>query len=210
MKIIIFIFCFFILFTKTSGQNKNKNKIINQRNFEFRHIKTDNTSLQKVEIFRDKKKILTHTLYNDDGDCSSIQIELGNYKIIKHQLIFYTYWIAADRQGLLVYPFGFRKQTYSLKNTAKIKLIESEIYIENYVNDTKLKGMLYLNSNPKTKKENNLLNNYIKAIESKYNGKFVLGEEKKKLQKEVKKALKNEISSNTKNWKEIYGQNQKL
>lgn len=195
----------FLISAFAFGQNKTIK--INHQNFEFKTLKSDDSLLKTVEISRNNNKILTHTLYQEDGDCSSIQIELGNYEVKNSEIIFYTYWAAADLQGLLSYPFGFRKQIYSLNNSGKLKLTKAEIYIEDNVNE---KGISYLKSTPKTKAEKELFTKYINAIEQKYKANFVNGKEKIALQKEVKKALEKEVQIATKDWKMTYGNRAKF
>lgn len=195
----------FLISAFSFGQNKTMK--LNHQDFEFKTLKSDDSLLKTVEIFRNKNKILTHTLYQEDGDCSSIQIELGNYEIKNSQIIFYTYWVVADLQGILSYPFGFRKQIYSPNNSGKLKLTKSEIYIEDNVNQ---RGIFYLKSTPKTKAEKELLTQYINTIEQKHDANFVNGKEKIALQKEVKKALEKEIQTATKDWKTIYGSRAKF
>lgn len=92
---------------KSYGQEKTVK--INNNNFHFKIINNENSSEKMLKISCDNKPIITHILHKDDGDCSSIQIELGNYDIKNNKIIFYTYWVAADLQGILTYPFGFRK-----------------------------------------------------------------------------------------------------
>lgn len=195
----------FLISAFAFGQNKTIK--INHQNFEFKTLKSDDSLLKTVEISRDKNKILTHTLHQKEGDCSGIQIELGNYEVKNSEIIFYTYWAAADLQGLLSYPFGFRKQIYSINNSGKLKLTKAEIYSEDNVNQIEIPD---LKSAPKTKTEKELFTKYINAIEQKYKANFVHGKEKIALQKEVKKALEKEIQTATKDWKMTYGSRAKF
>ncbi len=207
MKLKLF-FSVYLISTFAFGQNRSVK--INHENFEFINLKTDSTSLLTIDIFRKNKKILSHTLYNEDGDCSSIQVELGAYEIKGNQIIFYTYWVAADLQGYLLYPFGFRKKVFSVNNAGKLKLIKAEIYIEDAINDVALKEIPNLQKNPKTKTEKELLAKYINAVEQKYNAHFVNYKEKNTLQKEVRKKLEKEIQTVTKDWEKNYGSRAKF
>lgn len=198
----------FLISTFTFGQNKTIK--INHQDFELKILKSEDSLLKTLEISRDNGKILTHTLYQEDGDCSSIQIEIGNYEVKNNQIIFYSYWAAADLQGLLSYPFGFRKQIYSVNNEGKLRLRNSEIYIEDKIGNIENDIVLPLKSNPKTKAEKELLAKYINAIEQKHNTKFVMGIEKAALEKEVRKSLEKEIQTATKDWKTTYGSRAKF
>lgn len=170
-----------------------------------------------LNVFRENEKILTHTIFKEEGDCSSINIELGNYSIVGNEIVFYSYWAVTDRMPIFLAPYGFQKKIYSVNNSGLIKFKEATIYIEDYVennnknlfedNGWKHKGLKYLYEKPKNKSEQKLLKAYIKSIENKYKAKFVLDNQKILLEKEVRLALKDEIHENTKSWEEgeVYG-----
>ncbi len=118
-------------------------------------------------------------------------------------------------------PYGFRKQIYSIRKNGIVKLKESEIYIEDFVDseDRNLfegngwthKGIKYLTQKPKNENEQFLLDNYINYVEKKYQSKFVSGNSKKILEKEVRTKLKEKIKKHTEAWKdkEVYGNSKK-
>lgn len=107
-----------------------------------------------------------------------------------------------------IYPYGFRKQTYTVSDDGIVSQISSIIYIEDYVDSfLEHKGMMFLNEVPTTDAENILLNDYISKTEKIYLGSFVLGKEKVILEKEVRNKLKIKIKAETENWKEVYGDN---
>lgn len=191
--------------TKSFGQEKTAK--INNNSFDFKIINNENSSEKILKISRDNKQpIITHTIHKDDGDCSGIQLELGTYEIQADQIIFYTYWAAADLQGILLYPFGFRKQIYDVKKNGDLELSEATIYIEeDYINDKKQEGLKFLNIKPKNKSDEQLLNHYVNVVELKYRSRFVNGKEKDFLSSEVREKLKQEILTETKDWKETYG-----
>ena len=194
---------------KYFGQEKNVK--INNYNFHFKIINNENSSEKILKISRDNKPVITHILHKDDGDCSSIQIELGTYEIQSDHIIFYTYWAAADLQGILIYPFGFRKQIYDIKKNGNLELSTATIYIEeDYINDKKQEGLKFLNIKPKDRSEEQLLQNYFKIVAKKYHSKFVIGKEKDLLISEVREKLKQKILSETKDWKETYGGKSKM
>lgn len=184
---------------------------INNNSFHFKILNNENLSEKILKIFRDNKPVITHILQKDDGDCSAIQLELGTYEINSNQIIFYTYWAVADLQGILTYPFGFRKQIYEVRQNGNLKLSKSQIYIEeDFINDKEQEGLKFLNKGPKNESEIQLLQKYIGVVEKKYRAKFVSGKEKDFLMKEVREKLKQEIVSETKDWKETYRGNAKL
>jgi hypothetical protein len=183
-------------------------------------IDSTNEYSKILTVYRDKQKLLTHTIYKNDGDCSSVSIELGNYKISGNEVIFYSYWASADRQGLILMPFGFRKQIFRLDDNNKLQIKENKIYIEDYIdktvgkenfyenqNTTRHIGRIYLNELPKTNYQLIARNDYIKSIEKIYKAKFVLENERELLEDEVRNVLKAEIALNTDSWsdKEIWG-----
>ena len=233
-----------LLFFVSCGQNKQDSSYVetipktsNNTNFDtartFQKNESNNSSSylkfvidskneysKILTVYRDKKKLLTHTIYKNDGDCSSVSIELGNYKVSGKEITFYSYWASADRQGLILMPFGFRKQIYRLDENNKLQIKENKIYIEDYVDKTVGKekfyeeqntirhiGRIYLNELPKTNFQLIARNDYINSIEKIYKAKFVLEKEREVLEDEVRSELKAEIALNTDGWsdKEIWG-----
>ncbi|MDN5434073.1 MAG: hypothetical protein L0G10_10515, partial [Acinetobacter sp.] len=60
---------------------ETQNIQINQNNFELKTgMNQDDVDLLRkdIELYRDNKKLLTHTIYSTTGDCSILQIELGD------------------------------------------------------------------------------------------------------------------------------------
>lgn len=195
-----------ILFSiNCSAQNKQI-KIMDQ-DFIFKNLHIDSLSRDVIEVYRDGKKILTHTAFAEDGDCSSISYEIGSYKISGNQILFYTYWTAADRQGLLIYPSGVRKQIYNVMEDGKIKLSEAKIYMEEIIDWDNRSDLAFLHKAVLNDNEKELFAGYKKTIETMYKATFVTGVEKQLLISEVKKNLKKKISSETKDWKNYYGTN---
>ena len=183
--------------------------VINGNHFKIVQT-TFNDTLQAefIDIYRADKKIITHTISHFDGDCSSENIELGTYQIKDNTIIFYTYWASGDRMNKNIYPYGFRKQTFEVSNDGMIYEKSIVFYIEDYVDSNIAhKGMEYLNKDPKSASDRELLNDYISKAEELYEANFILGDAKVALEKEVRTLLKNEIESNTGSWKDIYGKN---
>ncbi len=206
---------FIILTTSISVFGQTKDFKINGVTFTFKEVNEESNKF--LELYRGDNRLLTHTIFKEEGDCSSIHIQLGKYKITGSKIIFYSYWGSTDRMPNLILPFGFRKQIYSVDSAGVLKLIDSQIYMENYVktknkefleeNGWKHKGLKYLNNTTKNEFEQRILDDYIKNIENEYNANFVLNEKKEELEKKVRNILKKEIKEHTGYWKEgeIYG-----
>ena len=214
-----FILIFTTISTFSFGQTKEIE--INGTLFSFKQVESDTLESAEnkiVELYRNHKKLLTHTLFEEEGDCSSIHIQIGNYKILGNNIIFYSYWAGTERMGDLMIPFGFREQIFSVDSLGILKLTEAKIYMENYVapenkqfleeNGWKHKGLKYLSVKPDNEFEQKLLNDYIQNIEKEYNADFVLNVAKDHLEKSVRKFLKAKINEYTKNWidgAEVFG-----
>lgn len=191
----------FLIFISASFGQKKEIKNINGHQFEIVY-KVDNKYTQRdfIELYRGKKKILIHTIFEINGDCSSETIELGTYKIKGNKLIFYTYWAGADRLPLGAFPYGFRKQIYNVTKNGKVNILKSIIYIEGHNQAQEL-----LRKKNLSEEEKHQLNKYIKICEREYLGQFVREQEKQKLEQEVRTILKEEIEFKTGNWtKEVY------
>lgn len=191
---------------------------INHHRFE---IKTATTESEEgferyaVELYRNQHKLLSHTLKYNTGDCSILTTELGDYDVKNNQLIFYTYWAAGDRQGLWTYPYGVRKQVYSVDAKGVVKPISAVIYVEDVVgnpleHDPQQEYLQFLNTAPQTDQQKKALNHYIETMQTKYKARFVNGQEREQLLKEVKTRLAKKIAVETQGWKENFGQNLRM
>ena len=214
MKLKTLIISIFLMFsTFVFGQTKKVE--INGIIFSFRQMKLDSLESAEnkiVELYRNGKKLLTHTMFKEEGDCSSTHIQLGKYKVDNNKITFYTYWAATERMPGLILPFGFREQIYTVDSLGILKLSEAKIYIENTVssenknfleeNGWMHKGLKYLNKVTKSKYEKRLLDDYIKNVEKEYNSKFVLNYKRDELEKNVRSSLEKEIEKYTGNWTE--------
>lgn len=187
-------------------------KLINGQKFTINTVSINDTiQTEFIEIYRNKKKLISHILLNNEGDYSSENIEIGDYDIIVDSIIFYSYWTSGDRMGKNIYPYGFRKQTYQVSNDGSLNLVKSELYIETYVNNwTTHKGMKYLFNAPNAENAKTLFKDYVAKAEKMYSGSFVFGKEKDNLEIEIREKLKNKISAETNYWEEVYGQNCKI
>ncbi|GAA3521685.1 hypothetical protein GCM10022393_40140 [Aquimarina addita] len=191
------------------GFSQTVKKIINGTEFKIITVTiNENEQTEFIELYRNNNKLLTHILSNFDGDCSSENIELGEYEIKDSKLIFYSYWASGDRMMKNIYPYGFRKQIYLVNEKGFVSLESSKLYIETYVDEwNEHKGMKFLKIKPKTDSETELMNDYISKAEKMYFGNFVFGDHKNILENEVRKKIGETIIENTKYWKEVYGEN---
>ncbi len=191
---------------------------INQRNFEIKttHGETEEGFEQdNIELYRGAKKLLTHPQRLSTGDCSILAIELGDFEVKNDQLIFYTYWAAGDRQGLWAFPYGVRKQVYSVASNGTVKLTSAVIYVEDVMGDPLTSHpqedyLHFLNTPPRNNQQKQALNDYIQTMQSRYNARFVDGQERTLLIKEVKAKLAKQIAIETKGWKEDFGVNVRM
>ena len=152
---------------------------------------------QYVKFYRvakDEKptSILRLTLTDATGNCASRSLQDGAYEIEGNTITLYTLW---NRRGkAYLEPYGAKIQKYDVQSDGSLKELSSYVYIE----ETRKKhddgsGMEYLFHAPTNKQEEDKLKEYVDEVEEKYHGKFIFGDERKKLIKEVKKALKRKI-----------------
>ncbi|WP_151801948.1 hypothetical protein [Acinetobacter guillouiae] len=197
---------------------ETQNIQINQNNFELKTVMNEDEAdfLRKdIELYRNNQKLLTHTIYSTTGDCSILQIELGDYEVKDNKIIFYSYWASGDRQGLWTYPYGVRKQTYTVDAKGKVKLVSAVLYVEDILGDPLSTNpdeeyLQFLHTAPKTKQHQRALNEYIQTMQSDYKGRFVHGQERARLIQEVKSKLAKQIATETKGWKEQFGTNVRM
>ncbi len=160
-----------------------------------------NDSIQRnvIELYRGQDKILTHTTYHAEGDCSSENLELGTYDIKDNQIIFYSYWASGDRMGKNTFPFGLRKQIYTVDKRGVVSLAQAQIYM---VTGKQVQELLTQQS--LSADEQKHLKDYIRRIEKDYSATFVTGKERKILEQDVRFTLKEAIEENTKDWEEVF------
>ena len=143
----------------------------------------------KVDKDKNLTSVIRLTLKDVTGNCESKSLEDGAYEINKNVITLYSFW---NRRGkAYLEPYGAKIQKYEVELDGTLKELSSLLYIE----ETRKKqdddsGMEYLFHTPQGKFEQKKLNTYIKGVEEKYGGKFVFGEESKRLIKHVKEALK--------------------
>ena len=216
MKFIIYICVLLSLFVQSFAHAQTIQ--INHQAFELKTVMKETEESferQEIELYRDDHQLLSHTLRLETGDCSIVSIELGDYEVKNNQIIFYSYWASADRQGLWMYPYGVRKQVYVVDAKGTVKLLSSVIYVEDIIGDL-LKSnpqeeyLQFLHTEAQTEQQRRSLNHYIQMIQKKYKAKFVDGQERALLLKEVKTKLAKQITTETKDWKEMYGSSAKM
>lgn len=174
--------------------NSIEHLTINNHDFSFvkEHYRLYDTKGDIVKIYNDKNLIITFTIWESTGGCSSKAITEGTYEISDNKITFYTMW---HRQGkAYLAPYGAKIAHYKVSKFGKLELIDAQIYIEEtakgYDDES---GMEYLFNKPKTVEQQEQLANYIKEVEEEYNATFVFN--KDALIKEVKEALKRKIKA---------------
>ena len=135
-----------------------------------------------------RQKKLSFLLRNESGPCSDKNIENGSYKIKEDSIVFYTHW-KRSRSSYNV-PIGDRMQVFKVDKNGSFYMIDSKVYVERTKrNKDEDEGMQYLYTEAKTENEKLLLDEYITSVEDTFKAKFVMGDEAKKLEYEVNKAL---------------------
>ena len=196
--------CLFILVMFLSIAAIGQSRTVSIRNckFTFKTVFKDNDSgdpIEQLALYRNERKLLTHTVSESVVDCNSESIELGAFDYTDSTITFYSYWATS---GYVIAPFGVRKQIYAVDKKGNLRLGQAALYIETSRRGwPENKGIKYLFVAPKNNHERAQLNDYIKAVERAYNGNFVSGAAKVLLFKEVKYRLKRQIQSATKTWK---------
>jgi hypothetical protein len=147
-----------------------------------------------MQLYREKRNrnllfALRLTLKDKTGDCASKGLQEGAYEIDNKGITLYSLW---HRRGkAYLEPFGARIQHYEIQSDGNLKQVSSVVYIESARKKHAIdEGMEYLFVAPKNDEEKKKLESYVKEIERVYKAKFVYGEEKERLIKKVKKALK--------------------
>lgn len=114
-------------------------------------------------------------------------MEDGHYEINGSSITLYSSWKRTGNANDS--PYGGRIQVFKV-NDKEIAKVSSQLYIEtqrkNYNEES---GMKYLFNPPTNEKQIEALHTYIKMVEQKFHGKFVQGDEAKRLLKEVKEAM---------------------
>ena len=146
---------------------------------------------------QDMKPLLSLTLEDTTGSCVNVRILNSTYEVNGSSITFYSLW---DRRGdVYNAPYGARIQQYKVLKNHTISLISSKIYIETDIKNADLdSGMQYLFDTPKTEAEEALFQEYISEVSKLYKGEFVLGNEAKKLIRDVKEALQRKFQNS---WK---------
>lgn len=135
-----------------------------------------------------RQKKLSFLLGNESGPCSDKNVENGSYKIKEDSIVFYTHW-KRSRSSYNV-PIGDRMQVFKVDKNGSFYMIDSKVYVERTKrNKDEDEGMQYLYTEAKTENEKLLLDEYITSVEDTFKAKFVMGDEAKKLEYEVNKAL---------------------
>ena len=161
--------------------------------FTFKTIKgrfgdEEDTTIHFV-LLKNNKPLLKHTLWEEEGDCNSMDIEIGDYDVTDSSIIFYSYyaWIG----GCCGLPYGVREQIYKVNDKGNLYLDQSEIYLERYKDKPSEMDSVYREK-------------WISETEKNYHAKFVLGKKAERLMKRVKLRLAKQISDATDSWPTDY------
>jgi len=139
------------------------------------------------------------TLGDATGNCSERSLEDGSYEIEGDTITLYSLW---NRRGkAYLSPFGAKIQKFKVLANGKLKIMSSQIYVEETKrNYDKESGMQYLFHAPTNKEEKEKLAQYVKSVEKKYKATFLFGQKGKNLMLQVKNAMKRKLK---KTWKRI-------
>ena len=166
--------------------------VIIKKSYDIYDSKGELMQLYREERNKNLLFSLRLTLKDSTGDCSSKGLQDGAYVIDNNTITLYSSW---HRRGkAYLEPYGARIQRYEVQSNGKLKQVFSTVYIESARKRRAIDdGMQYLFIAPKNDEEKKKLKAYITEIERVYKAKFVYGEEKIKLFKEVRKALKTKM-----------------
>ena len=145
----------------------------------------------------DLKHLFNLTLEDKTGTCSARSVEEGSYEVNGTTLTLYTKW---DRQGRIYdVPYGFKVAQYRMDENGTLERMRSEIYVETANKSfDKESAIRFLFQKPQSDADKKAFDEYIKRVEKRFKGKFVLGDAAKALKAEVKTALDRKMA---KRWK---------
>lgn len=141
------------------------------------------------------------TLKEIGGDCNSLTVEIGDYEIKDDQLILCSFW--CWQGDAPVSPWGARKQIYTVNESGDLKKEASYVYIESgRAGWTENDGVEFLYTQPQTESDKRRYMDYVKKIESEYEGTFVFGKNADSLIKEVKSRFTDYLLTLKKSWRQ--------
>lgn len=163
--------------------------VIIKKSYDIYDSKGEVMQLYREERNKNLLFSLRLTLKDETGDCSSKGIQEGTYVINDNKITLYSLW---HRRGkAYLEPYGARIQHYELQSDGSLTQISSSLYMETARKKHAIdEGMQYLFNLPKNEEEQKKLNSYVKEVERIYKAKFVYGDEKDRLIKEVKEELR--------------------
>jgi len=160
--------------------------IIGGFHYNYREIFSKEDGITKTfELYRGNNKILSHILYNEEADCDSRGLELGDFNTNDSTVTFYSYWAWVG--GCCSPPYGARKQVYRVSSNGVLHLTESAIYLQRYTY-----AISTMNKDEAQQ--------FIAKVEKEYNAAFVLGKQADDLIVEVKQRFVKTIAKETKGW----------
>lgn len=156
----------------------------------------------RIEFYNENQLVLSHVTRKSIGDCNSISLTLGTYRIHNDSIVLYTYWALLGDAP--VSPYGAKKEVYTVSEQGDLVLASSIIYIETTRAGWGIdayRGVDFLYTSPTNKEEKEALKLYKKRVEKDYKSQFVANDtEKKKLFDEIYIVLNNEIEEETSYW----------
>jgi hypothetical protein len=163
--------------------------VIIKKSYDIYDSKGEVMQLYREERNKNLVFALRLTLKDVTGDCSSKGLVDGVYEIDEKGITLYSLWNRGGKAYLE--PYGARVQRYEIQADSSLKQVSSRLYIETARKKHALdEGMKYLFRSPTSDKEKKSFNAYIAEVERIYKAKFVYGDEKDRLIKEVKEALR--------------------
>lgn len=126
--------------------------------------------LTTLELYRIEKggktHLLSHPTYRYGGDCNSEWMEVGNYRVVGNQFLFYTVW---DKKGdAPAEPRGFRKQVYEVNDKGQLLPVSNQIWLDNaygFIGDIALENAA--STDPEIREEGEM---DIQRVEEAYQG----------------------------------------
>jgi hypothetical protein len=193
MRNLLFIICF-LLFSQPALHAQKAGVIIIDTgrltigNTQFTYSKArlpEADSAIAFNLYAHGKKLLMHSMVDEENDCNSTSLELGDYTITGATITFYSYWAWVG--GCCGLPYGARKQVYTVNAKRQLHLSSSQIFLEEYKN--RLADMPGKDATQ-----------FMAKVEKQYHAKFVTGAEADDLIYQVKQRFVQQIAKTTKGW----------
>lgn len=136
MKKVAIILLLNVLGVQSISQNQINNCKVEVLEVNRDEIDFIQDQMYQVKITQNQKTTFTKEFIKlqEDGDCSSTQMDMGKLTLKNDTLTYYRYMNGADRMPMAYYHFGAVKSTYVLDSVSgKFKEINSKMYVHEYV-----------------------------------------------------------------------------